>query len=304
MNRIHRYAIIIAAILLCLLALGLLLRDFIAPLIPSPLSPAFNGERAYQDVLYQTSLGARTPGSAAHAQVVEWMHAELLAAGWQAETQAVGMMGHPIQNVIARRTDRPPQIILAAHYDSRLVADRDPDPARRGEPVPGANDGASGVAVLLELARALPKNTGPLWLVFFDAEDNGGLSGWNWILGSRAFVAELKYRPQAVVVVDMVGDADLNIHIERTSDPQLTFEIWAQAAALGYENFFIPIPEYSMLDDHTPFLEAGIPAALLIDFDYPYWHTTADTADKVSAQSLKAVGETLLAWVIGQKDSP
>ncbi|MDO9131305.1 MAG: M28 family peptidase [Anaerolineales bacterium] len=304
MNRIHRYAIIIAAILLCLLALGLLLRDFIAPLVPSPLSPAFNGERAYQDVLYQTSLGARTPGSAAHAQVVEWMHAELLAAGWQAETQAVGMMGHPIQNVIARRTDRPPQIILAAHYDSRLVADRDPDPARRGEPVPGANDGASGVAVLLELARALPKNTGPLWLVFFDAEDNGGLSGWNWILGSRAFVDTLAQKPDAAIIIDMVGDANLNIYIERNSDPRLVAQIWAQAAALGFEHVFIPVPKYSILDDHIPFIQAGIPAVDIIDFDYPYWHTSADTADKVSAQSLKAVGETLLAWVIGQKGSP
>ncbi|MBU2610093.1 MAG: M28 family peptidase [Chloroflexi bacterium] len=304
MNRFHRYTLIIAVILLGLLALGLLLRDFIAPLLPSPLSPAFNGERAYQDVLHQTSLGARIPGSAAHAQVVEWMRSELESAGWQAEVQNSAAMGHPIQNIVARRSNQPPQIILAAHYDSRLVADRDPDPARRGEPVPGANDGASGVAVLLELARRLPSDTVPVWLVFFDAEDNGGLPGWDWILGSRAFVAGLKYRPQAVVVVDMVGDADLNIHIERTSDPQLTFEIWAQAAALGYENSFITIPKYNILDDHTPFLEAGIPAALLIDFDYPYWHTSADTADKVSAQSLKAVGDTLLAWVIAQKGSP
>ncbi|MFH1906297.1 MAG: M28 family peptidase [Chloroflexota bacterium] len=264
----------------------------------------FDGQKALQDVQHQTSLGPRIPGSLAHDQIVEWIRSELESAGWQANVQTSVAMGHPIRNIVAHRTYQPPQIILAAHYDSRLVADRDADPGKRADPVPGANDGASGVAVLLELARKLPSDTVPVWLVFFDAEDNGGLSGWNWILGSRAFVAELKYRPQAVVVVDMVGDADLNIHIERTSDPQLTFEIWAQAAALGYENFFIPIPEYSMLDDHTPFLEAGIPAALLIDFDYPYWHTTADTADKVSAQSLKAVGETLLAWVIGQKGSP
>ncbi len=304
MNRFHRYTLIIAVILLCLIALGLLLRDFIAPLLPSPLSLAFNGERAYQDVLYQTSLGTRIPGSLAHEQIVEWMRSELESAGWQAEVQNNAAMGHPIQNIVARRSNQPPQIILAAHYDSRLVADRDPDPARRGEPVPGANDGASGVAVLLELARRLPSDTVPVWLVFFDAEDNGGLPGWDWILGSRAFVAALEHRPQAVVVVDMVGDVDLNIHIERNSDSQLVAEIWAQAAALGYEKTFIPMPKYSMLDDHTPFLEAGIPAALLIDFDYPYWHTSADTADKVSAQSLKAVGETLLAWVIAQKGSP
>ncbi|MBA4379683.1 MAG: hypothetical protein C0393_03175 [Anaerolinea sp.] len=272
--------------------------------LPQATLGEFDGQKALQDVLYQTSLGARIPDSQAHEQIVEWMRSELESAGWQAEVQNSAAMGHPIQNIVARRSNQPPQIILAAHYDSRLVADRDPDPARRSEPVPGANDGASGVAVLLELARRLPSDTVPVWLVFFDAEDNGGLPGWDWILGSRAFVAALEHRPQAVVVVDMVGDADLNIYIERTSDPQLTFEIWAQAAALGYEKTFIPIPKYNILDDHTPFLEAGIPAAVLIDFDYPYWHTSADTADKVSAQSLKAVGETLLAWVIGQKGSP
>lgn len=272
--------------------------------LPQATLGEFDGQKALQDVQYQTSLGARIPGSAAHAQVVEWMRSELESAGWQAEVQNSAAMGHPIQNIVARRSNLPPQIILAAHYDSRLVADRDADPSKRSEPVPGANDGASGVAVLLELARRLPSDTVPVWLVFFDVEDNGGLPGWDWILGSRAFVAALDYRPQAVIVVDMVGDADLNIFIERSSDPQLTFEIWAQAAALGYGNSFIPIPKYNLLDDHTPFLEAGIPAAVIIDFDYPYWHTRADTANKVSAQSLKTVGDTLLAWVIRQKDSP
>lgn len=191
--------------------------------------------------------------------------------------------------------------MIGVHYDSRLGADQDPHPARRSEPVPGANDGASGVAVLLEMARRLPSDTVPVWLVFFDAEDNGKLPSWDWILGSRAFVAALKEKPRAAVIVDMVGDAHLNIFIEKNSDPQLSAQIWAQAAALGYEKLFIPIPKYRMLDDHIPFLEAGIPAVNIIDFDYPYWHTTADTADKVSADSLKAVGETLLAWVIGQK---
>ncbi|MDI6769346.1 MAG: M28 family peptidase [Anaerolineales bacterium] len=271
--------------------------------LPQATLGEFDGQKALQDVQYQTSLGARIPGSAAHAQIVEWMRSELESVGWQAEVQNSAAMGHPIQNIVASRSNQPPQIILAAHYDSRLVADRDADPGKRSEPVPGANDGASGVAVLLELARRLPSDTVPVWLVFFDAEDNGGLPGWDWILGSRAFVAALEHRPRAVVVVDMVGDADLNIHIERNSDSQLVAEIWAQAAALGYEKSFIPIPKYNILDDHTPFLEAGTPAAVLIDFDYPYWHTSADTADKVSAQSLKAVGETLLAWVIAQKGS-
>ena len=167
--------------------------------------------------------------------------------------------------------------------------------------MPGANDGASGVSVLLELARTLPSDSVPVWLVFFDAEDNGGLDNRQWIMGSRAFVAALTEKPQAVIIVDMVGDADLNLFIERNSDAALTAEIWAQAAALGYEKFFIATPKYNMIDDHTPFLEAGIPAVDIIDFDYPYWHTSADTADKVSAKSLQAVGETMWAWIESQK---
>ena len=197
-----------------------------------------------------------------------------------------------------------PQIILGAHYDTRMFADNDPDPAKRLDPVPGANDGASGVAVLLELARVLPKDSVPVWLVFFDAEDNGRIEGWDWILGSQAFVDEMDFRPQAVVVVDMIGDADQNIYIERNSNPVLVKEIWDVASGLGYEQSFIPEAKYSMFDDHTPFLQAGIPAVDIIDFDYPYWHTTEDTADKVSAESLEVVGSTLQEWVAHRSKSP
>jgi Zn-dependent M28 family amino/carboxypeptidase len=170
--------------------------------------------------------------------------------------------------------------------------------------VPGANDGASGVAVLLELARVLPDDTVPVWLVFFDAEDNGRIPGWDWILGSREFVRNNPLQPQAVVIVDMIGDADLNIYKERNSNPELTEEILSVAKSLGYENVFLPEYKFSMLDDHTPFLEAGIPAVDIIDFDYPYWHTVQDTPDKVSAESLQAVGETVQAWVMGRSAQP
>ena len=108
-------------------------------------------------------------------------------------------------------------------------------------------------------------------------------------------------KPNAVVVVDMIGDKDLNIYQEKNSNRNLIDEIWSQAAGLGYSTQFIPKYKYPMIDDHTPFLMAGIPAIDIIDFDYPYWHTTADTPDKVSAQSLKVVGDTLLAWLKSHK---
>ena len=260
----------------------------------------FDGQQAYQHVEAQLSFGPRTPESQAHGQAVEYMVAELKKSGWDVEIQELTYQGQPVRNVIARRGAGDRWIILGAHFDSRLVADQDRDPQLSLQPVPGANDGASGVAVLLELARVLPKETSQadqVWLVFFDSEDQGNLPGWDWIYGSRAFVDQLQGTPSAMVLIDMIGDADLNIFQEQNSDDELTRQIWETAASLGYQQQFIAQPKYRMLDDHIPFIEAGIPAVDLIDFDYPYWHTGRDTADKVSPDSLETVGRTLLQWL-------
>ena len=272
------------------------------PQTPEPLS--FDGQRAYADVEVQVAFGPRIPGSESHAEVQEWMRAELESAGWQVEIQESEALGHPVENLVAKRGGDAPQIILGAHYDTRMFADNDPDPANHALPVPGANDGASGVAVLLELARVLPKNTVPVWLVFFDAEDNGRVEGWDWILGSREFVRNNPVQPRAVVIVDMIGERDLNIYKERNSNSELTEEIWAVALSLGYGDEFLPEVRHNLIDDHLPFIQAGIPAIDIIDFDYPYWHTVEDTPDKVSADSLQAVGETLQTWIMGQSAQP
>lgn len=259
----------------------------------------FNGDNALKDVLFQVALGPRIPASAAHQQLVEWLQKTLTQYGWKVEVQNGSMLDHPIQNIIAKKGMGSRWMIFGVHYDSRLLADQDQNPELRKQPVPAANDGASGVAVLVELARTIPDNlNAEVWLVFFDAEDNGGIPGWDWLLGSRFFVNQLTCCPDAVIVVDMIGDANLNIYKERNSNQALNNEIWSKANDLGYSSQFIPQPKYAILDDHTPFLEAGIPAVDIIDFDYPYWHTTLDTPDKVSALSLQVVGETLLAWLI------
>ncbi|HCR70317.1 MAG TPA: hypothetical protein DIW23_02640 [Anaerolineae bacterium] len=268
-----------------------------------PESATFDGQRAYTDVITQVEMGSRSPGSTGHVQIREWMRAELQSAGWVVEVHHTERLGHPIYNIIAKRNEEPPQIILGAHYDTRFFADNDPDLNNHTLPVPGANDGASGVAVLLELARTLPEDTLPTWLVFFDAEDNGRIDGWDWILGSRAFVEEIEINLQAVVIVDMIGDIDLNIHYEKNSDKALREEIWDVASELGYGSVFIRSEKYSILDDHTPFLEAGIPAIDIIDFDYAYWHTIADTPDKVSPTSLLAVGDTLWHWIVKRTEN-
>lgn len=263
---------------------------------------AFNAERAYQDVVYQTSLGPRTPDSEAHELAIDYFRSELQKANWQVEIQTVEVNGHILKNVIARRSDMPPEIILGAHYDSRLLAERDPDLKKQQEPVPGANDGASGAAVLLEMGRILPPKSVPIWLVFFDGEDQGSIPGWeDWSLGARGFVDTFTLKPRAVVIVDMVGDYNLNIHQEKQSSARLTREIWDVARSLGYGQYFLSDQKYTITDDHVPFLEAGIPAIDIIDIEYRYWHTSYDTAENVSPESLGIVGSTLQTWIAQQK---
>jgi hypothetical protein len=260
----------------------------------------FDGIRALEDVQRQVDFGPRIPGSIAHAQALQWIEAELTAAGWAVELQPAISMGHALTNVIATRNPDPPQVLVGAHFDTRLVADRDPQPELRAQPGPGANDGASGVAVLLELARTLPADSIPVGLVFFDAEDNGRLPQWDWILGSRAFVEAIPTPPRKMILLDMIGDSDLRIPMEGHSDPDLRLSIWSTAARLGHDDVFVPELGAAILDDHVPFLEAGIPAVDIIDMDYPYWHTAADTPDKVSPESLQIVGDVLWTWLVEQ----
>ncbi len=284
-------------LLILLLASGLLISKWFGG--SPPTTYRFDQNRAYRDIEMQLSFGARTPGSQAHQQTIDYIVEQTRQAGWQVELHHTQRLGHPITNVIVKRPNPgAPQIILGAHYDSRFFSDQDPNPSVHDQPVPGANDGASGVAVLLELARSLsPDLPIDIWLVFFDAEDQGNIPSWDWILGSRAFVEEIPINPAAVVILDMIGDADLNIYLERNSNPQVASQIWETARKLGLEEYFIPQYKYSILDDHIPFLERGFAAVDIIDFDYPYWHTRNDTLDKVSADSLGIVGQTIHDWL-------
>ena len=285
---------------------------------PTPEPRVFDGQRAYAHVLAQTDLGPRPTGSEAAAATRQYIMAELAAQGWTVITQTFTYKDTEITNVIGR-TGEGPIALIAAHYDTRRRADADPDPARREEPVLGANDGASGVAVLLELAYALDldKLQHQVWLVFFDAEDNGHLDGWKWAVGSTymaqqwaqgiapgAAPSEARQatptplpEPEFLILVDMIGDADQQLYMERNSSPQLTRSLWTLAADLGYGDVFIPEYKWAITDDHTPFLAQGIEAVDIIDFDYPFYHTTQDTADKVSPESLERVGKVLEAFL-------
>ncbi len=254
----------------------------------------FSGDQAYAHVLEQCALGPRPPGSPANRAAGDAIIAHLRQWDWAVEAQEFTYRDTPVRNIIGRAGSGP-VVIVGAHYDTRRAADME-DPTR---PVLGANDGASGTAVLMELARTLDKDRlrYEVWLAFFDAEDNGNLDGWEWCVGSTYMAEHLTVQPKAVVVVDMVGDADQQFYFEHNSDPALLQELWQIAAALGYGDTFIPEYRWTVYDDHVPFARRGIPAADIIDFDYPYWHTTRDTPDKVSPQSLERVGQVLEVWL-------
>ena len=267
-------------------------------------SPPFDGEQAFMHVEQQLNFGPRLTGTIASRRFRNWLEDLLDTMGWQVFTHSFPIHENGTGvNVIAMRGSGP-ELLLGAHYDSRLWADEDPSPVLRERPVPGANDGASGVAVLLELARVLDvAGTGhTICLAFFDAEDNGNIPGWFWIMGSQAFADDLKnlpkcQDPQVAIIIDMVGDHDQLIYQERNGTAGLSTAIWKQAAELGYDQYLIPEAKYALIDDHIPFLRKGIPAITIIDFDYPYWHTVSDTLDKISPESLERVGLVLEAWL-------
>lgn len=273
------------------------------------VTPSFNGVQAYQYLLKQCDFGPRVPGTPAHGECLRFLASELRKFGARVTLQPfkrklpgldseVGMT-----NIIAsfgiQKTER---ILLCAHWDSRPWADQDLVVENRDQPILGANDGASGVAVLLEVARNLQFGEPDYGvdIIFFDGEDSG-LPGQpdSYALGAQNFAKtkDFRYRPKFGVLLDMVGDKDLQIYQEENSldyAPQIVERIWNRSQALGLTSF-LPSSGYQITDDHLPLLNVGIPCVNIIDFDYDYWHTLADTPDKCSAESLAQVGRLVLS---------
>jgi glutaminyl-peptide cyclotransferase len=264
-------------------------------------STLVDGDRALRLVAEQVAFGPRIPGTEASVHALDWIEESLAAQDWETSVESAVYRGVQLRNLVGRRgSSAAGPIIIGTHYDTRPSADQ--DALAPHAPVPGANDGASGVAVLLELARVLPPDMDDLevWLAFFDGEDSGDLNGWDWSAGAETFASGLQVTPQAVVIVDMVGDADLRLPRERSSDTALADEIWGIAGDLGADAF-VDEPGVAILDDHRPFLARGVPAVLIIDLQYDYWHTTEDTLNKVSAGSLEQVATVLQAWILSRR---
>jgi glutaminyl-peptide cyclotransferase len=271
--------------------------------------PEFDSASAFTFLEKQVDIGPRFPGSPEHTQLQRYLTGMLQDFGAEVSLQpfeAVLTTGDTLRliNIIGNyNRGASKRIMLAAHYDTRPFADRDPDPANRDKPIPGANDGASGVAVLLEIARLLGQNEPPVGvdIVLFDGEDYGREgSAIDYCLGSAHFARRLRgYRPAAAIVIDMIGDSDLEIMMEgysRAASPVLLGELFEIAEELGVEQFRRR-DMGSIIDDQLPLIQAGINAVDLIDFDYRYWHTLEDTPDKCSPESLGAVGRVLLHFI-------
>ena len=280
-------AICVVIALAAVFVIGMLASTLPGPLAGPTSAPAplvFDGVSAMRFAQAQCDIGPRPPGTPEDVKTGDYI-IKSLPPSWKVEEQKFTFSGVPIRNIIAKR-GQGSLVIIGAHYDTRPRADND-----RQNPnghILGADDGASGVAVLLELARVLPATPGKEeWLAFFDAEDSGDIGNWPWSVGADHVAASLTTTPAAVVVLDMIGYTDQKIYYEQNSNPAIQQAIFAQAAKLGYAANFIPTLKYSMTDDHTPFLERGYPAVDLIDFDYPFWHTMQDTCDKIGPAPLE-----------------
>ncbi len=283
---------------------------------PAAQNSDFDGEAALGYVKTQLEFGPRVPGSPGHVKTGDWIVQMMrqradtvIEQRWTHRTVKGDSL--PMRNILARYNRAATQRILyVTHWDTRPVSDASLNLGERMTPVPGANDGASGAALFIALGDALKRtplapNVG-LDLLFVDGEDYGDFpKDQDVLIGSRYFANHLPdsgYRPLFGVVWDMIGDRDLKIHQESHSlerAPEVVQRVWKAANDLGYGNVFLSQEGWSVTDDHLPLLDKGLRVIDVIDYEFEAHHTPRDTIDKVSARSLKIVGDVALTLVRG-----
>ena len=273
---------------------------------------AFDGEKAFAEIEAQVAFGPRVPGSPGHSACASYLVRKLSESAdtvWTDRWSHVTVAGDtlPLVNIGASfNTANRHKVLLCAHWDTRPVAEHDPDPAKRDQPIPGANDGGSGVAVLLELARifsAEPPEVG-VDIVLFDGEDYGDFyENKDVLLGSLRFASRARgYRNLLGILLDMVGDRNAGFPYEGYSWNRLPADvrlIWDTAESLGYGSYFVRQNGPAVIDDHVPLLDRGIRCIDIVQMGLPYWHTHADTPDKCSPATREAVGRTVAAVLYG-----
>lgn len=279
----------------------------------SATRPQFDGQTALGYIETQLSFGPRIPNTEGHRRTGDWILEHLRTHADSVEVQEfthVTASGDTLRlrNLIGKfRPELSDRVLYVAHWDTRPHSDMAANLGDQRLPVPGANDGASGVALLLAVADALALDPPAFGvdLVFVDGEDYGDFSAPDRpdvLIGSRHYAAGLDRSslPLFGVVWDMIGDRDLRLYQEGYSvsrAPEIVERVWTRAADLGHGNVFRAMVGTTILDDHVPLQDAGVRAIDVIDFDYPPWHTPEDTLDKVSAESLQVVGEVAVALV-------
>jgi Zn-dependent M28 family amino/carboxypeptidase len=265
----------------------------------TPVAPVkFDSNRAWTDLERQVAFGPRPAGSAALAQTRQYIERQLQAIGVAHREQTFNAMTPAgtirMTNVIATIPGRRPERIgLATHYDTKRFAEFT---------FLGASDAASSTAAVLELARVLVhrRNEFTIELLFLDGEEavNTEWRDPDNTYGSKHYVKAAKDAGtlgslKALILLDMIGDRDLDIRPDSNSAAWLNAIVWGSAERLGYRSTFVPVP-FTVEDDHLPFVEAGVPSIDIIDLDYPQWHTAQDDLEHVSARSLQTVGDVVL----------
>ena len=279
--------------------------------------PPFDGDKAFELLKKQVDFGPRYSGSAGHPKTADFLFTELKKYSPAVIEQKFmhNVDGKPLEfrNIIATFNEKAPErVLLCAHWDSRPMADQEIDKEKRKQPILGANDGASGVAVLLELARlfaAKAPDVGVV-IVLFDGEDYGETpdrmfigseefaKNWKTLTGGKDF----KYG----ILLDMIGDSNLKIYREGFSNNAaraVVDKVWNAAKDRGYSDYFVDESKYTVSDDHIPLLQAHIKCIDVIDFNYAPWHTLDDTVDKCSPKSLQIVGNVISDVVYNERSA-
>ncbi len=286
-----------------------------APPVRPIVTTEFDGDAALKYAAAQVAFGPRVPGSGAHRKAGDWIVAQMKARGatvveqtWMHTAQSARKL--PLRNILARFNPQARnRVLYLTHWDTRPTADMEPDPADQLLPIDGANDGASGVGLFVALADALQKKPSAFGvdLLFVDGEDYGefGPPLVDVLLGSTYFASHLPesgYKPVFGILFDMIGDADLRIPQEINSvqmAPDVVQRVWSKAEEMGRGSVFVTRAEQQITDDHIPLLSVGLKVIDVIDLDYgpgnSYHHSRQDTMDKISAASLKIVGDVALA---------
>jgi len=289
------------------------------------LSPEFNADSAFAYTKAQVDFGPRIPSTTAHANCAAYLVKQFKAFGGdvkiqQAPAKTYDGKSHQLKNIIASfYPEKKQRVLISAHWDARPFSDQDPDTAMRNKPFDAANDGASGVAIMLEMARLIQKNEPQVGVdfVLWDIEDYGKANDdteneTTWCIGSQYWAknqSATAVKPMYAINLDMVGGSNAQFtqdEISRKYAPEILKKVWDIGNEIGYSAYFINVPSGSLIDDHFWVNQAGIPCIDIIHYTdaggfYMNWHTQLDNLNNIDKNTLKAVGQTVLETIFREQ---